>query len=108
MLSVIEKAKFAGTILKNLQIIKAGPEVLKFLINYMDKFEVQFVGENFFIHSHLPPLNSQAYSGFINEHLIKGSNGPSHAQIGITNACPQKCEYCKVLCQSIQDSARVF
>jgi MoaA/NifB/PqqE/SkfB family radical SAM enzyme len=55
---------------------------------------VQFVGGDFIIHSHLPPVNSKAYSRFINEHLIKGSNGPSHAQIGITNACPQKCDYC--------------
>jgi MoaA/NifB/PqqE/SkfB family radical SAM enzyme len=94
MLSVIEKTKFAGSILKNIRIIKAGTGVLKFLINYLDKFDVQFVGGNFIIHSHLPPINSKAYSRFINEHLIKGSNGPSHAQIAITNVCPQKCDYC--------------
>lgn len=94
MLSVNEKVKFAGANLKNPRIIKAGPSILKFLINYMNQFNVKYVGGNFVIHSHLPPVNSRAYSRFINEHLIKGSSGPSHAQIGITNACPQKCEYC--------------
>jgi len=25
---------------------------------------------------------------------VKRSPGPSHAQIGVTSACPQNCEYC--------------
>jgi MoaA/NifB/PqqE/SkfB family radical SAM enzyme len=94
MLSIIEQIKFAGSILKNLRIVKAGPAILKFLTGYMNKFKIQYAGGNFIIHSHLPPVNSKAYSRFIDEHLIGGSKGPSHAQIGITNACPQKCEYC--------------
>jgi len=52
------------------------------------------VGEKLIVHSHLPPLNSKAYARFVKEHLLVKSAGPSHAQIGITNACPQNCEYC--------------
>jgi MoaA/NifB/PqqE/SkfB family radical SAM enzyme len=94
MLTVIEKARFAGSILKNYRIIKAGPGILRFLIGYMNKFNVQYAGGHFIIHSHLPPINSRAYTRFIDEHLIRGSIGPSHAQIGVTNYCPQHCDYC--------------
>jgi MoaA/NifB/PqqE/SkfB family radical SAM enzyme len=78
----------------NPQIIMAKPSVNLFLYNYLRKFKVKEVGGNLFLHSHLPPLNSKAYSRFINEHLLVKTAGPSHAQIGITNACPQNCEYC--------------
>jgi MoaA/NifB/PqqE/SkfB family radical SAM enzyme len=60
----------------------------------MKKFRVKNVGGNLVIHSHLPPLNSEAYTRFIDEHLLGRINGPSHAQIGLTNACPQNCKYC--------------
>ena len=46
------------------------------------------------LHSHLPPLNSPAYRRFVNEQLLARGSGPSHAQIGLTNACPQNCAYC--------------
>lgn len=46
------------------------------------------------LHSHLPPLNSKAYSRFVDEHLIARTNGPSHAQIAVTHRCPQNCNYC--------------
>ena len=46
------------------------------------------------MHSHLPPLNSRAYSRFVKHQLIERTSGPSHAQIGLTNACPQNCDYC--------------
>ena len=46
------------------------------------------------VHSHLPPINSPAYKRFIDEHLLGRTEGPSHAQIGVTNACPQRCAYC--------------
>ena len=61
---------------------------------YMSKFPIRKVGGNLVLHSHLPPLNSPAYSRFVKEHLLARTAGPSHAQIGITNACPQRCEYC--------------
>jgi MoaA/NifB/PqqE/SkfB family radical SAM enzyme len=78
----------------NYQIIKAKPSLNFFLLRYMRKFKVMNIGGNLILHSHLPPLNSKAYSRFINEHLLDRTNGPSHAQIGLTNACPQNCQYC--------------
>lgn len=81
-------------ILSNPQIIKAKPAVNMFFANYLRKFRVKDVGGNLILHSHLPPLNSKAYSRFIKEHLLVKHAGPSHAQIGITNACPQNCAYC--------------
>jgi hypothetical protein len=38
--------------------------------------------------SHLPPLNSAAYSRFIKEQLLGKPAGPSLAQIGITMPVP--------------------
>jgi MoaA/NifB/PqqE/SkfB family radical SAM enzyme len=81
-------------ILSNPHIIKAKPSVNMFFCNYLRKFRIKSVGGNLILHSHLPPLNSKAYSRFIKEHLLVKSAGPSHAQIGITNACPQDCAYC--------------
>jgi len=78
----------------NPQVLKAGPRLVRFLFDYMGKFKVQDVGGRLILHSHLPPLNSRAYKRFIDEHLIKNVEGPSHAQVGLTNACPQKCAYC--------------
>ncbi|MBN1352916.1 radical SAM protein [candidate division KSB1 bacterium] len=78
----------------NYQIIKVKPSLIFFLLQYMKKFKVLNVGGNLVLHSHLPPLNSKAYSRFVNEHLLQKISGPSHAQIGLTNACPQNCQYC--------------
>ena len=82
------------SLVSNPQIVKAKPSLNFFLLQYMKKFGIINVGGNLVIHSHLPPLNSEAYSRFINEHLLQKTNGPSHAQIGLTNACPQNCLYC--------------
>ena len=76
------------------KVLRAGPRIVRFLFDYMGKFKVQDVGGHLILHSHLPPINSRAYKRFINEHLIKNVEGPSHAQVGLTNACPQKCAYC--------------
>jgi sulfatase maturation enzyme AslB (radical SAM superfamily) len=78
----------------NYQIIKAKPSLNLFMLQYMNKFRVINLGGRLIIHSHLPPLNSEAYTRFVNEHLLRKTNGPSHAQIGLTNACPQNCQYC--------------
>ncbi len=86
--------KVAKAILSTPQVIMAKPSVNYFFCNYLRKFKVIDVDGNLFIHSHLPPLNSKAYSRFVKEHLLVRSAGPSHAQIGITNACPQNCIYC--------------
>ena len=78
----------------NPQMLKVSPSILWFLSGYMGKFRIREVGDHLILHSHLPPLNSPAYSRFVKEHLLARTSGPSHAQIGITNACPQRCEYC--------------
>lgn len=80
--------------LSNLQILRAKPSIIFFLLKYMRKFKIQNVGGNLIIHSHLPSLNSKAYTRFINEHLLVKSSGPTHAQVSLTNACPQNCRYC--------------
>ena len=84
----------ARSILANARILRAGPSVDWFLLRYLGKFNVKESGGRLIVHSHLPPLNSKAYSRFIDEHVLAESPGPSHAQIGITDACPQNCVYC--------------
>ncbi|MCX5971220.1 MAG: radical SAM protein [Coprothermobacterota bacterium] len=81
-------------VLSNPQMIKLRPSINWFFARYMMKFPAVTVGDHVVLHSHLPPLNSKAYTRFINEHLLARTEGPSHAQIGLTNACPQNCEYC--------------
>ncbi len=79
---------------RNPQILGAGPGVNLFMLRYLRKFRPVTVGGNVILHSHLPPLNSAAYRRFVNEQLLARSDGPSHAQVGLTNACPQHCAYC--------------
>jgi len=81
-------------ILSNPQIIRLRPSLNWFFARYMMKFPVVITDSHTILHSHLPPLNHKAYSRFVNEHLLARTEGPSHAQIGLTNACPQNCEYC--------------
>ena len=94
MLTVAKKIEVLKAICANPKIIKVKPSINWFLMQYLQKFKVMDVGGHLIIHSHLPPMNSKAYSRFINEHLLERTNGPSHAQVGLTNACPQNCEYC--------------
>jgi MoaA/NifB/PqqE/SkfB family radical SAM enzyme len=82
------------TLFSNPQMVRVSPKISFFLLKYLKKFPVVRTGRNFILQSHLPPLNSRAYSRFVTEHLIHRVEGPSHAQIGLTNACPQNCEYC--------------
>jgi len=88
------KLDLIKTMISNPQIIKVRPSLNWFLLQYMSKFKVKKVGGRLVLHSHLPPLNSKAFTRFVNEHLLAKNAGPSHAQIGLTNACPQNCEYC--------------
>jgi MoaA/NifB/PqqE/SkfB family radical SAM enzyme len=82
------------TLVSNPSMLRVNPSIEWLLFRYMMKFRPVSVGGRVFLHSHLPPLNSKAYSRFINEHLLSGGAGPSHAQIGVTNVCPQNCVYC--------------
>jgi len=81
-------------LLSNPQIIRVKPSINWFLTKYMGKFNLLNIGGQLIIHSHLPSVNSKAFTRFINEHLLARTEGPSHAQIGLTNACPQNCRYC--------------
>ncbi len=82
------------TVLADPNLLLVRPPINRFMLRYLKKFSAINIGTNLILHSHLPPLNSKAYSRFVDVHLRKGTQGPSHAQIGLTNACPQNCEYC--------------
>jgi len=94
MASIRERIALWEALSRNFQVLKAGPRVNHFLLRYLRKFKVRDVGGNLIIHSHLPPINSRAYRRFIDEHLLRKTEGPSHAQVGLTNACPHRCAYC--------------
>jgi MoaA/NifB/PqqE/SkfB family radical SAM enzyme len=94
MATLREQAALWKALSQNLKVLKAGPRVNRFLLRYLRSFRVREVGGNLIIHSHLPPINSPAYKRFIDEHLLGRTDGPSHAQVGLTNACPQRCAYC--------------
>ncbi len=94
-LSVIGKVPLMTRVLiANPHLLFVKPSINAFMCAYMSKFRVRMVGKNLIVHSHLPPLNSRAYSRFVDRHLIAMTPGPSHAQIGVTNLCPQNCDYC--------------
>ncbi len=84
----------AKSIISNPEILTVKPSSLNFLSGYMNKFRIRHVDNLSIIHSHLPPLNHRAYKRFIDEHLLQNVPGPSHAQIAVTNACPQNCPCC--------------
>ena len=86
--------KVAKSLLAGCRMIRGRPSVNWFLLRYMRKFTVMENGTRLILHSHLPPLNSRAYGRFIDEHLLAEFPGPSHAQIGVTDVCPQNCAYC--------------
>jgi len=94
MLTLADQLGILKSLAANPQILRARPALLWFLMQYMGKFKTTAVDGNYVIHSHLPPLNSPAYRRFINEHLLPETSGPSHAQVGLTNLCPQSCGYC--------------
>jgi MoaA/NifB/PqqE/SkfB family radical SAM enzyme len=94
MLTLKDRFLIARAVLSKPQMLRMKPSLNRFFIQYLSKFSIQNVSGNYIIHSHLPPLNSEAYTRFINEHLLARTQGPSHAQIGVTNSCMQNCVYC--------------
>lgn len=94
MLSFKNQIALVKALLSNLQLIKVKPSLNWFLAKYMGKFKLINVGGQLILHSHLPSINSKAFNRFINEHLLGKKLGPSHAQISLTNVCPQNCKYC--------------
>ena len=75
-------------------LLRVKPAASRFMAGYVRRFRVRSVGGRWWVHSHLPPLNSPAYGRFVRLHLVEQVAGPSHAQIGVTNVCPQHCVYC--------------
>jgi len=94
MIKKASRLALIKALLSKPQILRTKPTISLFLCQYLRKFPVMDVGGRLVLHSHLPPINSKAYSRFINEHLLAKIQGPSHAQIALTNACPQNCDYC--------------
>ncbi len=97
MFTMIKRAtpfQIARAIVSNTRMIMAKPSIDWFFYRYLRKFTVLDVDGKLILHSHLPPINSRAYSRFLEHHLLSKSIVPSHAQIGVTNICPQGCEYC--------------
>jgi MoaA/NifB/PqqE/SkfB family radical SAM enzyme len=94
MSSLPEQIALWRALSRNLRVLKAGARTNRFLLQYLRKFRVRDVGGNLIVHSHLPPVNSPAYGRFVDEHILGRTEGPSHAQVGVTNACPQRCGYC--------------
>jgi MoaA/NifB/PqqE/SkfB family radical SAM enzyme len=94
MSRLTDQLALVRALLANPQIVRAKPAVNRLLLQYLAKFTPTRVGDHLIVHSPLPPVNSGAYSRFINEHLLGQTKGPSHAQIGLTDTCPHNCEYC--------------
>ena len=88
------KIALIKALMSNIQILRVQPSINWFLIKYMGKFNLLNIDGQLIMHSHLPPVSSKAFTRFINEHLLAKTEGPSHAQIGLTNACPQNCQFC--------------
>jgi len=78
----------------NPHILKVRPATSLFMLEYMRKFRIKKIGTNVIVHSHLPPLNSVPYSRFVREQLVERRDSATHAQVGLTNDCPQRCGYC--------------
>ena len=89
-----ERFALAKVLASNPNMLRVKPSASLFMARYMNRFPVRRYGDNLILHSHLPPLTGRAYSRFIAHHLVARRPGPSHAQVGLTNACPQNCEYC--------------
>jgi MoaA/NifB/PqqE/SkfB family radical SAM enzyme len=81
-------------LLRHPRLLRVRPALGWFFLKYMRKFRVRRFGENLILHSHLPPLNSAAYGAIVREQLVERREMPTHAQVGLTAACPQRCVYC--------------
>jgi MoaA/NifB/PqqE/SkfB family radical SAM enzyme len=75
-------------------MLRVQPALNDFFLRYIGKFRIKDQSGHWTVHSHLPPLNHEAFGRFIRHHLLERIAGPSHAQVGLTHACPQRCGYC--------------
>ncbi|RPJ66890.1 MAG: radical SAM protein [Acidobacteria bacterium] len=76
------------------RLLSVRPSLNAFLAGYFRKFPVSEVGGRLILHSHLPPIDSPAYARFVRLHLVERRQAPSHAQVAVTAACPQRCLVC--------------
>lgn len=60
-------------------LVRVKQNNVEFLVKYMRKFCLLRVDGKLIIHSHLPAVNSKAFTRFIAEHLLAKKQGPSHA-----------------------------
>jgi MoaA/NifB/PqqE/SkfB family radical SAM enzyme len=94
MRAVHPLATLARTVAAAPSLLRVRPSVSTFLAGYMRRFPAVDVGGKLVLHSHLPPLDSPAYARFVRLHLVDRIDGPSHAQVAVTAACPQRCAVC--------------
>jgi len=94
MAPVINFLYLARTLLRVPRMALVSPALNLFFLRYIGNFRIKNSAGHWTVHSHLPPLNHPAFGRFVSRHLLERSIGPSHAQIGLTNACPQACAYC--------------
>jgi MoaA/NifB/PqqE/SkfB family radical SAM enzyme len=94
MRAVHPVATLARTLAAAPSLLAVRPTVSAFLAGYLRRFPAVDVGGNLVLHSHLPPLDSPAYARFVRLHLVDRVAGPSHAQVAVTAACPQRCAVC--------------
>ncbi|MCU0236771.1 MAG: radical SAM protein, partial [Acidobacteria bacterium] len=87
-------AYLARTLWRQPRMLRVTPTLNLFFLRYIGKFRIKNSAGHWTVHSHLPPLNHPAFGRFVSLHLLERIAGPSHAQIGLTNACPQACAYC--------------
>jgi len=76
------------------RLVLVRPSLNAFLAGYFRKFPVTEAGGRLILHSHLPPIDSPAYARFVRVHLLERRRVPSHAQVAVTGACPQRCLVC--------------
>ena len=87
-------AALARALVATPRLLLVRPALNAFLARYLQKFPVTEVNGRLILHSHLPPLDSPAYARFVRLHLLERRQAPSHAQVAVTSACPQRCPVC--------------
>jgi MoaA/NifB/PqqE/SkfB family radical SAM enzyme len=94
MLHIKNISFLARTLWRQPRMLRVRPALNLFFLRYLGKFRIANRAGHWTVHSHLPPLNHKAFGRFVNDHLLQAVAGPSHAQVGLTNACPQACACC--------------
>jgi MoaA/NifB/PqqE/SkfB family radical SAM enzyme len=94
MRNVHPLAALVRTVAAAPSLLRVRPSISAFLAGYLRRFPTVDIDGTLVLHSHLPPLDSPAYARFVRLHMLERINGPSHAQVAVTAACPQRCPVC--------------